>query len=195
MEIAKWQKVKDVFLEVLEKPQRERAGFLAKICGDDFELRAEAEKLLAAHFEAESFIEKPVFEVATVFKSNGGAQAEKRFGHYKIIREIGAGGMGVVFLAERDDGEFSQQVAVKIVRQTLADSELINRFKRERQILALLNHPNIANLLDGGIGENGLPFLAMEYVEGEPITTFVERENLSVEDRLKLFLKVCAGVA
>ncbi|MBA2621045.1 MAG: serine/threonine protein kinase [Acidobacteria bacterium] len=195
METGKWQKVKDVFLEVLEKPQKERADFLAKICGDDFELRAEAEKLLAAHFEAESFIEKPVFEVATVFKSNGGAQTEKRFGHYKIIREIGAGGMGVVFLAERDDGEFSQQVAVKIVRQTLADSELINRFKRERQILALLNHPNIANLLDGGIGENGLPFLAMEYVEGEPITTFVERENLSVEDRLKLFLKVCAGVA
>ncbi len=85
METGKWQKVKDVFLEALEKPQKERADFLAKICGDDFELRAEVEKLLAAHFEAESFIEKPVFEVATVFKSNGGAQTDKRFGHYKII--------------------------------------------------------------------------------------------------------------
>ena len=119
----------------------------------------------------------------------------KQFGHYKIIREIGAGGMGAVFLAERDDGEFEQQVAIKIIRQAIAESEIINRFKRERQILATLNHPNIAKLLDGGVSEDGLPFLAMEFVEGETITKFAASENLNLEERLKLFLKVCSAVA
>ncbi|MEP6904173.1 MAG: serine/threonine-protein kinase, partial [Actinomycetota bacterium] len=119
----------------------------------------------------------------------------KHFGNYKIIREIGAGGMGAVFLASRADGEFSQQVAIKLIRQAIAEREIIERFKRERQILANLNHPNIAKLLDGGVSVTGEPFIAMEFVEGEPITKFAARENLNLEARLKLFLKVCAAVA
>ena len=196
METKEWRQVKDVFFEVLEKPQAARADFLREVCGDDSDLRAEVENLLAAHFESESFIENPAFEVASVFKQNDAANpAEKHFGNYKIVREIGAGGMGAVFLAERSDGEFSQQVAVKIIRQSIADKQIINRFKRERQILASLNHPNIARLLDGGITPDGLPFLAMEYVEGLPVNEFAERGNLSVEEKLELFLQVCAGVA
>jgi len=196
METKEWRQVKDVFFEVLEKPQAARADFLREVCGADSGLRAEVENLLAAHFESESFIENPAFEVASVFKPNDAANpAEKHFGNYKIIREIGAGGMGAVFLAERSDGEFEQQVAVKIIRQSIADKQITNRFKRERQILASLNHPNIARLLDGGITPDGLPFLAMEYVEGLPVNEFAETRNLSVEERLELFLQVCAGVA
>ncbi len=196
METNEWRRVKDIFFEVLEKPQAARADFLREVCAADSDLRAEVENLLAAHFESESFIENPAFEVASVFKQkDANNQTEKHFGNYKIIREIGAGGMGAVFLAERSDGEFEQQVAVKIIRQSLADKQLINRFKRERQILASLNHPNIAKLLDGGITPDGLPFLAMEYIEGLPVNEYVERGNLSVEEKLRLFLQICAGVA
>nr|HMS41447.1 hypothetical protein [Pyrinomonadaceae bacterium] len=131
-----WQNVKEIFLAALEKTNGEREDFLSEIADD--EIRKEVESLLASHEEIEDFIEEPAFEIGEIFSSN---TAEKHFGNYKIIREIGAGGMGAVFLAERDDGEFSQQVAIKIIRQTVADSELINRFRRERQILANLNHP------------------------------------------------------
>ncbi len=191
----KWHRVKNIFLDALELEDTPREDFLNKKCRKDSEIRNEVEKLLAAHFAAENFIEKPAAEVVSIFQTNGSSFQPKHFGHYKIIKEIGAGGMGAVFLAERADGEFSQQVAIKIIRQTIAESELINRFKRERQILANLNHPNIAKLLDGGVSDDGLPFLAMEFVEGEAITKFAERENLNLEARLKLFLKVCSSVA
>lgn len=196
MDITKWREAKDIFFKVLDEPEDQRPEFLKQACGEDFTLQGEVEALLAAHFESESFIEKPAFEVFD-FLNNGGDldSSGKHFGHYKVIREIGVGGMGAVFLAERADGEFDQQVAVKVIRQALADSQVIERFKRERQILASLHHPNIARLVDGGVSENGLPFLAMEYVEGEPITEFAEKNNLNIEERLSLFLKICAGVA
>ncbi len=194
MDEKNWQNVKEIFLTALEKDAKSRSKFLDAICANDAGLREEVESLLASHEEIEDFIETPVFQVNEVF-TNGANHTEKHFGHYKIIREIGAGGMGAVFLAERNDGEFSQQVAIKIIRQAIAETEIINRFKRERQILASLNHPNIAKLLDGGVSSDGLPFLAMEFIEGESITNFAERENLNLEARLKLFLKVCAAVA
>ncbi len=194
MDEKNWHNVKEIFLAALEKDASDRTGFLDEICADDSDLRQEIESLLASHEEIEDFIEKPAFEVGEVF-TTGANQTEKHFGNYKIIHEIGAGGMGAVFLAERSDGEFEQKVAIKIIRQAIAESELISRFKRERQILATLNHPNIAKLLDGGVSDDGLPFLAMEYIEGEAITKFAERENLKLEERLKLFLKVCSAVA
>lgn len=193
MDEKNWQNVKEIFLAALEKDSESRRVFLDENCNGDTEIRKEIESLLAEHELLEDFIEQPVFNAAEVF-TNGGNPTEKHFGNYKIIKEIGAGGMGAVFLAERNDGEFNQRVAIKIIRQSLADREIINRFKRERQILANLNHPNIANLLDGGVSASGEPFLAMEYVEGEAITEFAKRENLNLEARLKLFLKVCAAV-
>lgn len=193
MNEKKWQNVKEIFLDALEKTNGEREEILSKISNN--EIRAEVESLLVSHEEIEDFIEVPAFQIGEVFSENGVNLADKHFGNYKIIREIGAGGMGAVFLAERDDGEFSQKVALKIVRQTVAEKEIINRFKRERQILANLNHPNIAKLLDGGVSDAGEPFLVMEFVEGETLTEFVKRENLNLEARLKLFLKICAAVS
>ena len=193
MNEKKWQNVKEIFLEALEKTDGEREEILSKIGNN--EIRAEVESLLVSHEEIEDFIEVPAFQIGEVFSENGAKLADKHFGNYKIIREIGAGGMGAVFLAERDDGEFSQKVALKIVRQTVAEKEIINRFKRERQILANLNHSNIAKLLDGGVSDAGEPFLVMEFVEGETLTEFVKRENLNLEARLKLFLKICAAVS
>ena len=103
--------------------------------------------------------------------------------------------MGSVFLAARADGEFEQQVALKIIRQSFADRELERHFRRERQILASLNHPNIAKLIDGGVSETGELFLAMEFIEGEPLMAFAEHHQLTIEDRLRLFLKICRAVS
>ncbi|MGI8786569.1 MAG: protein kinase domain-containing protein [Pyrinomonadaceae bacterium] len=190
-----WQNVKKIFLKALETPAPERARFVAENSGGNAEIIKEVESLLAAHELDAGFIETPAVDLASILSNTTANGAGKTFGNYKIVREIGRGGMGAVFLAERSDGEFSQQVAIKIIRQAIAESEIISRFKRERQILASLNHPNIAKLLDGGVSGDGLPFLAMEFIEGEAITKFAARENLNLEERLKLFLKVCAAVA
>ena len=161
----------------------------------DAQLYDEINSLLEAHDETENLIEKNVVGIADLTDSTRVDFAGKQFGNYRIIREIGCGGMGAVFLAERWDGEFEQQVALKIIRQSFADNELERRFRRERQILASLNHPNIAQLHDGGVSDAGEPFLVMEYVEGERIDKFCERENLSTNERLKLFLSVCSAVS
>ncbi|HEX8246897.1 MAG TPA: protein kinase [Pyrinomonadaceae bacterium] len=190
-----WEKIKDLFAEVLEQPKTSRAVWLRESCGADARLFDEINSLLAAHDETENLIEKNAFDVAGSAALTREDFAGKQFGNYRIIREIGRGGMGAVFLAERWDGEFEQQVALKIIRQSFADKELEKRFRRERQILASLNHPNIARLHDGGVSEAGEPFLVMEYVEGERIDKFCERENLSTNDRLKLFLSVCSAVS
>lgn len=195
MNVENWEKIKDVFAETLEQPERRRKDFLREICGANDEVRREVESLLEAHEETASPIEKSDFSIASIFAANSDFYTGKQFGHYKIIREIGRGGMGAVFLAERADGEFSQQVALKIVRRSFADNELGKRFRQERQILASLNHPNVARLFDGGVSADGEPFLAMEFIEGERIDNFCARENLSSRERLKLFLHVCYAVS
>jgi serine/threonine protein kinase len=190
---SRFQKIKEVFATVSETPPENRAEILRKTCGDDLALLEEVESLLAASDEPENVIEKNALNFDSFTNSNGKNYAGRDFGHYKIIREIGHGGMGAVFLAERADGEFNQQVALKIVRQTIVSNETEQHFRRERQILASLNHPNIGKLLDGGVSEMGEPFLAMEFVEGKTLLEFAE--NLPVEEKLRLFLKVCAAVA
>jgi eukaryotic-like serine/threonine-protein kinase len=195
MNATRWQKTKNLFALVLEQPVAGRADFLRAACGDDPELREEVESLLEAHAETGQLLERNEYGVASIFRETGASYAGKEFGHYKIVREIGRGGMGAVFLAERSDGEFQQQVALKIVRRTFADSELARRFRRERQILASLNDPNIARLLDGGVSSEGEPFLVMEYVEGVRIDDYCDEQNLSTNRRLLLFLAVCRGVA
>lgn len=194
MSRANWEQVKDIFASALEIDTSERDTFIIDRCGQDTLLRMEVQSWLASYAESEAFIETPAFSHHEI-TSNGKPAIGRQFGSYRVIREIGHGGMGAVFLAERDDGEFSQRVAIKIIRQAIAESELINRFKRERQILATLNHPNIAKLLDGGVSPDGLPFLAMEFVEGEPITVFCDQNRLNLNARLVLFLKVCSAVA
>ncbi len=190
-----WQQIKDLFAEAIEHHPDSRVNFLKKKCNGDDVLFNEVNSLLAASSEPENLIENNAIDLASKISAYEDDLAEQHFGHYKILREIGSGGMGTVFLARRDDGEFSMHVALKIVRQSVADREIIARFKRERQILANLNHPNIAVLHDGGVSEKGEPFLAMEYVAGETLTDYSEKHNLSIREKLRLFLKICSAVS
>src|SRR6202008_667740 len=118
-----------------------------------------------------------------------------RIGAYRIGREIGRGGMGAVYLAARADGEFEKDVAIKVLKRGTDTDEIVRRFRSERQILARLEHPNIARLIDAGSTEDGLPYFVMELVDGVPVTRYARENHLSIHDRLELFLKVCSAVS
>ena len=167
-----------------------RDAFIHAWCPDD-DFRHELERLLAAHDRAGSFLDGPA--LASI---DGGLTVStgRRLGVYEIVREIGRGGMGVVFLATRVDELFRQQVAIKALRSTLDGRDLLDRFDRERHILARLDHPNIARLIDGGTTEEGLPYVVMEYVEGQPIDAFCQHHRLSLDQRLRLFQTLCSAV-
>jgi serine/threonine-protein kinase len=185
----RWQEVKTVLERALEKDPGQRTAFLQAECGDDRELREEVESLLVTEAEAGGFLARPVFGPFRD-EPNGPVEGE-RLGSYRVLREIGHGGMGAVYLAVRADDAYEKQVAVKVMGLGTAE-EIVRRFRAERQILANLDHPNIAKLLDGGATETGRPYLVMEYVEGQPIDEHARK--LSVEDRLELFCTVCAAV-
>jgi serine/threonine-protein kinase len=195
MQQHEWEKVKEVFTAALELPVAERAAFITESCGADDAIRSEVESLLAAHEEPENVLEENTYDLAGQLQTEGNKYLGKRFGPYSILRELGRGGMGSVFLAARADGEFEQQVALKIIRQSFADRELERHFRRERQILASLNHPNIAKLIDGGVSDTDELFLVMEFIEGQPLIAFGEHHQLTIEDRLRLFLKICRAVS
>ena len=191
-----WQKIDEAVAHLLAAPIDSRPARLAEFCGEDNDLRAEIESLMAFQLPAENFLEKSAGQYAAKILAEPEFDLSgQRFGVYKIIGEIGQGGMGAVFLAQRDDGEFRQQVALKIIRQQLAGSDIIRRFRQEREILAGLNHPHIARLLDGGLTSDGAPFFVMEYVAGESLMNFANRQNLSLAERLKLFREICGAVA
>jgi len=195
MQQHEWEKVKEVFAAALDLPAAERPSFLTESCGADTALREEVDSLLAAHEEPKNVLEQHTYDLASQLHPDGNKYLGRRFGAYSILREIGRGGMGSVFLAARADGEFEQQVALKIIRQSFADRELERHFRRERQILASLNHPHIAKLIDGGVSETGELFLVMEFIEGEPLIAFAEEHQLTIEDRLRLFLRICHAVS
>jgi len=178
----------------MEKEGSDRASYLQQACGDDEELRREAESLLSFESQAEAVIAGTVQGAAALFEDDSGLAEGDRLGVYRIVREIGRGGMGTVYLAERDDEQFQKQVAIKLVTQGLDTSELLRRFRRERQILARLDHPFIARLLDGGSTKDGRPFLVMEYVQGTAITSYCDDHRLGTRQRIEQFLKVCSAV-
>ena len=181
---------RSLFERALDLPRDARAAFLDTACPDP-ESRARVEALLEAHDRAgDSFLERSASELT--FGSVG--RIGRRLGAYRILREIGRGGMGAVYLATRADDEFAKQVAIKIVAAPLGEDDLIRRFRRERQILAQLEHPNIARLFDGGTTDEGLPFLVMEFVDGIGIVEYCQSKGLDVRERLLLFLDVCAAV-
>ncbi len=197
MNPAQWQQVKALFEEILDQAPADRAAFLDAACPDEA-LRREVEALLASHEEAtaEGRFESPMFE-ETGFDEPVAAssmRAGQRVGAYRIVEEIARGGMGAVYLAERADAQFDKRVAVKLVRHGLDSDALRRRFRAERQILARLEHPHIARLLDGGMTETGLPFLVMEYIEGVRIDQYCNDHQLSTSERLELFLTVCDAV-
>ena len=193
MDEKNWQNVKEIFLEALEKNAESRVEFLDEVCANDAELREEIESLLASHEEIEDFIEDPAFQVDEVF-THSANQTEKRLGNYKIIKEIGAGGMGIVYLAVREDEQFRRRVAIKLVKRGLDTEDVLRRFRNERQILASLHHPHIAGLLDGGTSNDGLPYFVMEYIEGSPLLQYCEEHQFSINERLELFKTICSAV-
>jgi eukaryotic-like serine/threonine-protein kinase len=185
------QLLTDLLNEALQHEPQERAAFLAQACATNVQLRREVESLLASFEESSDFIETPAL---ALFPEESDEVMEGRsIGHYRIVREIGRGGMGAVYLAERTD-EYREQVALKIVKRGMDTDFMVRRFRHERQILASLHHPNIARLLDGGTTEDGRPYFVMEYIEGEPIDEYCAHHYLSISERLKLFRTVCAAV-
>ncbi len=186
------QRIEELFHAALELEPEARAGFLDEACAGDFELRAEIEALLWADAEAPEYIvaSAPVIES----ESNAPPRTGERIGQYRLLREIGRGGMGEVWLAERADGRFDQRVAIKVIKRGMDTDEVLRRFARERRILASLNHPRIARLLDGGETADGRPWFALEYVEGERLDRYCESRNPGLVERLELFREVCAAV-
>jgi serine/threonine protein kinase/tetratricopeptide (TPR) repeat protein len=192
----RWAVIKSIFDQVSTSGSGDAAALVERLCRGDAEMRAEVTRLLDADRRASTFLDSPALLVSpesiqqtTELESMVG----RRIGPYRVVREIGRGGMGTVYLADRDDAEFHQRVALKLVRE--AQSERVLRwFRYERQILATLEHPNIARLLDGGTTEEGIPYLVMEHVEGTPIDEYCVAHELSIDQRLALFRQVCAAV-
>src|SRR5688572_24778792 len=192
----KWRKVEDLLNAALEIEPSNRRGFLDHIGAED--LRREVESLLASEIGADGFLTCGAIALAAdLFDKDEAADAlvGQNIGNYKIVGELGRGGMGAVYLAQRDDGKFQQKVAVKLLKSELNTADIRRRFHREQQILAALAHPNIARLLDAGTTADGLPFLVMEYIEGLPIDEFCKRESLDLKKRLEIFRTVCEAVS
>src|SRR5688572_29126038 len=192
---ARWQKLNEIFAAAQSLDPERQNELLELACGDDEGLRKEAAAILAANRAAQSqgFLHADVFAAGARVLARDEIAGGTEIGDYRVIREIGRGGMGAVYLAERTG--FHQQVALKIIKRGMDTDEIIRRFVRERDVLASLSHRNIAHLLDGGHTTDGLPFIAMEYVEGETITAFCDQRRLAIEDRIELFRKVCRAIA
>jgi tRNA A-37 threonylcarbamoyl transferase component Bud32/tetratricopeptide (TPR) repeat protein/TolB-like protein len=185
-----WARVSRVFDQVADRPSEERAALLDELCGGDAELRREVETLLAASSDASMFLEQPFAPPAP--EIDAGAAAPRHIGPYRVLREIGRGGMGVVYLARHQ--AYPKAVALKVVRPGIDSELLLARFRRERDILAAFEHPGIARLHDAGTAEDGTPYLAMEHVEGTALLEWADSRRLSTRARVELFLDVCAAV-
>ena len=195
----RWRRIEDAVDRLLDLPEDERPGFLDQVAAGDDEVRSDIESWLAACLRPGDFLQQPVLDRAAPFLPENPAVARslvgQRIGPYRITGEAGRGGMGVVYLAERSDDQFQQRVALKLVRPGKdADQHIIQRFLSERRILATLEHPNIARLLDGGVTDDGLPWFAMEYVDGLPLNRFAVERRLSIRQRVELFLLVSGAV-
>jgi serine/threonine protein kinase len=191
-----WHKIKEVLQTALELEPNARETFLDSACVGQVSVRSEVESLLQSHEQDELFLEKPAaIEAADLMASTASATwVGRRLGPYQVLEEIGEGGMGAVYRAVRADGMYDKQVAIKLMRGGLGTDFFVSRFKNERQILAALEHPNISRLLDGGVTEEGLPYVVLEFVAGIPIDEYCSRHDLSITERLKLFRTVCSAV-
>lgn len=212
MNPEQWRKIESIFQLAMELPSEERTEFIRRECKDDSELLSEIEKLIPGAATEKDFLESPAwmehFLRQTEIKNGvddffGNAELEtsnkifigRKIGVYRLTEEIGKGGMGVVYSAERADGEFRQKVAIKLIKRGMDTDFVLRRFRQERQIAAALNHPNIARLLDGGTTSDDLPYFVLEYVEGDALFKFIAEHNLKLREKLELFLKICAAVA
>lgn len=191
----RWQQVKDVLCAALEQDPQTRDRWLESACAGDDGLRSEVHSLIEAHEGAPNFIDVPAVEHGRPLTSTTPTHwPGQTVGRYRILEEIGRGGMSAVFRATRIEEQFEHEVAIKLLYRTHEPEALMRRFRAERQMLARLSHPNIAHLLDGGSTQDGVPYLVMEYVRGEPIDVYCERRKLSIVARLRLFRTLCDAV-
>ncbi|HYG81024.1 MAG TPA: protein kinase [Pyrinomonadaceae bacterium] len=198
MSSERWQQIEEIFQTALDLPAGERASYVAGACAGDEELRRQVEELLAQYDEAGTFLDEPLYEQtgtrALAALIDEDPVIGQLIGAYKVVRQIGRGGMGAVYMAERADNAFQKRVAIKLIKRGMDTDFILRRFRNERQILASLDHPYIARLLDGGTTEDGLPYFVMEYIEGLPIYRFCDERNMGITERLRLFRQVCDAV-
>ncbi len=187
--LDRWKQVKALLEDALDLHPEGRDAFLAEQCAGDAALREEVEAYLRAEERMGEFINKPIISLRPKPRETSGTL----IGPYRVVREIGRGGMGTVYLAERADHAFEKRVAIKLLKLGMDTDEIVRRFENERQILASLEHPNVARLLDGGTTE-GLPYFVMEHVDGTPVDRYCDAHGLTVKERLKLFRSICSAV-
>lgn len=193
MDSEKWQNIKNKFSAVVELPEEDRSDFFA--AETDEEIRREVKKLLDAHDKADDFIDTPILVKQKIVEDAGKDDfVGNRIENYSILEKIGTGGMGTVYLATRTNSDFKQKVALKIIKRGMDSEAILKRFSVERRILSTLKHPNIAQLIDGGISKENLPFFVMEYVEGKPLNKFCLEHRYSLDERLELFRQICSAV-
>jgi serine/threonine protein kinase/tetratricopeptide (TPR) repeat protein len=196
----RWLKVEEVFQAALDLGPAERDQYVSQACADDEALRQEVQTLLSQHESAGDLLEKPLYGETAISALESLADEDvdpmlgRRLGAYRIEREIGRGGMGAVYEAIRVDQEFNKRVAIKLVKRGMDTDFILRRFRKERQILAALDHPHIALLLDGGTTDDGLPYFVMEFIEGQPLYRYCDTHQLSIAERVKLFTAICDAV-
>jgi non-specific serine/threonine protein kinase/serine/threonine-protein kinase len=199
---ARWTRVKGIVAEAIDLAPESRPAWIEQACADDAILRTEVEALVRAHERAGAFLEAPALVspgaaervVAATDAPAAAPPLPERFGAYRVLGELGRGGMGVVYLGARDDDRFEKHVAIKVVSGDVVHPAVLRRFEDERRILAALDHPHIARLLDAGTTPGGQPYVVMEHVEGVSIDAFCEARGLGTSERLGLFTSVCAAV-
>lgn len=210
MSPERWKKIEEVFQAVVDLAPEERLVYLGENHADDEDLIAEVKQLVADYEASDDFIESPVWTDSLMLGStvrdqigdsldaeiekDNGSMIGRQLGVYRLSEELGRGGMGAVYLAERSDGSFRQRVALKIIKRGMDTDFIVRRFRIERQILATLSHPYITRLLDGGTTDDGRPFFVMDYIAGLPLYRFADENRLTINERLKLFVKICEAV-
>jgi TolB-like protein/Flp pilus assembly protein TadD/tRNA A-37 threonylcarbamoyl transferase component Bud32 len=195
----RWRKVEEIFQAAVELLPDERSRYVAQVCAHDTTLRRDVESLLSQHDSAGELLDQPFygdteFSMLDSFVEEEDPMIGRRLGAYRIEREIGRGGMGAVYEASRADNEFNKRAAIKLVKRGMDTDFILRRFRKERQILAALDHPHIAGLLDGGTTDDGLPYFVMEFIEGQPLYTYCDAHQLNITERLKLFRSICDAV-
>ena len=201
MSPERWQQIEEIFQNALDLSPSERQDYLAETTADDAELKSEVEKLLSQFEDASSFIETPAYNGTEINVLSSLMEFDEDdpmlgslLGSYRIEREIGRGGMGAVYEVIRADGEFRRKAAIKIVKRGMDTDFILRRFRNERQILATLEHPYITRLLDGGTTDDGRPYFVMDYIEGLPLYRYSDKNRLTINERLNLFIKICEAV-
>jgi TolB-like protein/Tfp pilus assembly protein PilF/tRNA A-37 threonylcarbamoyl transferase component Bud32 len=195
----RWRQVEEIFQAALDLSPEDRNRYVLEACAEDTALKRDVESLLSQYDSAGELLDEPVYgntemSMFQSFVEDKDPMLGRRLGSYRIEREIGRGGMGAVYEASRADNEFNKRAAIKLVKRGMDTDFILRRFRKERQILAALDHPHIAGLLDGGTTEDGLPYFVMEFIEGQPLYNYCDSNQLNISERLKLFRSICDAV-